>query len=54
MSGPYTGPCLVASRDEAARILDALHGHNDAVAVAICKKCTAVLASDPKWREPLK
>lgn len=54
MSGPYIGPCLIATVDEAARILDALRDHSDETAALIRRKCVAVLEAEPQWRKPLK
>ncbi len=56
MSLPYTGPVLVATRADAARILSALYGspRTDLTAAALIRKCEAVLNSDPRHQEPLK
>lgn len=53
-SQPHRGPLLIASRDEAARIYEALIDETDDVARALVIKCKAVLIADPSWRKPLR
>lgn len=53
-SQPHRGPLLVASRDEAGRIYEAMINETDEVARALVAKCRAVLTADPSWRKPLR
>lgn len=46
---PYVGPRLILSPAEAARVLDALHGHTDPAAVTVREKCAATLNAHPAF-----
>ncbi|MEJ7783389.1 MAG: hypothetical protein WKF96_01210 [Solirubrobacteraceae bacterium] len=49
---PYLGPRCMLTHKQAARVLDALHGHRDPLAAAIRAKCVAALEADPKFGAP--